>query len=131
VYLLKYLRGTFWKGIEFSGSTLVLHIFSDADWGRDVVSRNSTTGFMMFGAGGPISWRSRLQSSVATSSMHAEYMAEYKAMQELVWTRGVFAELEIPICKPTRFILDSKSAKDLSENPVYHKRSKHIEIKYH
>ena len=51
-------------------------------------------------------------------------MAEYAAMQELVWLRDILR-------KPTPFFMDSKSAKDLSENPVYHKRSKHIQIKYY
>jgi hypothetical protein len=41
------------------------------------------------------------------------------------------AELGLSFCEPTPFFVDSKSAKDLALNPVYHKRSKHIEIKYH
>ena len=52
-------------------------------------------------------------------------------MQEIVWLRGVLAELDLRLSKPTPFFLDSQSAEDLTLNPVYHKRSKHIEIKYH
>jgi hypothetical protein len=63
--------------------------------------------------------------------MQSEYQALYAGMQELVWLRGVMAELTLPINEPTPFFLDSQSAEDLALNPVYHKRSKHIEIKYH
>ena len=44
---------------------------------------------------------------------------------------GVLSEISLPLCEPTPFFLDSQSAEDLALNPVYHKRSKHIEIKYH
>ena len=52
-------------------------------------------------------------------------------MQEVVWLRGVMSELSLPFDEPTPFFLDSQSAQDLALNPVNHKRSKHIEIKYH
>ena len=53
----------------------------------------------------------------------------YAGMQELVWLRGVLDELGLRLREPTPFFLDSKSARDLALNPVFHKRSKHIEIK--
>ena len=55
----------------------------------------------------------------------------YAGIQELVWLRGVMKELKCELTKPTPFLVDSQSAKDLAENPVFHKRSKHIDIKYH
>ena len=108
-----------------------MHAFTDADWAGDILTRRSTTGYVVFLADGPIAWQSKLRTTVATSSMQAEYQAMYAGMQEVVWLRGVMAELGLPFCEPTPFFVDSKSAKDLAENPVYHKRSKHIEIKYH
>ena len=108
-----------------------MHAFSDADWAGDQITRRSTTGYIVFAAGGPISWQSKLQTTVATSSMESEYMAMYAGMQELVWLRGVLKELKCPLDEPTPFLVDSKSAKDLALNPVYHGRSKHIDIKYH
>ncbi len=131
VYLMQYLRGTVNKGIKFSGSSFDMHVFTDADWAGDVISRRSTTGYVVFGAGGPIAWQSKLQPTVSTSSMQSEYQALYAGMQEIVWLRGVMAELGLPFVEPTPFFLDSQSAEDLATNPVYHKRSKHIEIKYH
>lgn len=131
VHLLQYVRGTVDKGIRFSGDSFDMHIFTDADWAGDQVTRKSTTGFVVFAAGGPISWQSKLQATVATSSMQSEYQALYAGMQEIVWLRGVLAELDLAMSEPTPFFLDSQSAQDLATNPVYHKRSKHIEIKYH
>ena len=131
VYLLQYLRGTVGLGITLSGSSLDLHIYTDADWAGDVLTRRSTTGFVVFAAGGPIAWQSKLQTTVSTSSMQSEYQAMYAGMQEIVWLRGVLGEIGITQCEPTPFFLDSQSAEDLAMNPVYHKRSKHVEIKYH
>jgi hypothetical protein len=130
-HLLRYLNGEPQCVIEFSGTELDLHAFSDADWAGDIITRRSTTGYIIFAAGGPISWQSKLQTTVATSSMESEYMAMYAGMQELVWIRGVLKELQRPQSEPTPFLIDSKSAQDLAMNPVYHARSKHIDIKYH
>jgi hypothetical protein len=130
-HLLRYLQGHQECVIEFAGSSLDLHCFSDADWGGDVLTRRSTTGYIVFAAGGPISWQSKLQPTVATSSLESEYMAMYAGIQELVWLRGVMKELKCELTDPTPFLVDSQSAKDLAENPVFHKRSKHIDIKYH
>jgi hypothetical protein len=131
IHVLIYLRGTVDQGIQFSGSEFDMHVFSDADWAGDIMTRRSTTGYVVFAGGGPIAWQSRLQTTVATSSMESEYMALYAGMQELVWLRGVMKELQLPLLEPTSFFLDSQSAEDLAMNPVFHKRSKHIAIKYH
>lgn len=131
VYLLKYVAGTVDKGIKFSGSKFDMHVFSDADWAGDIITRRSTTGYVVFAGGGPIAWQSKLQTTVATSSMESEYMALYAGMQEIVWLRGVLEELRLHLDKPTPYFIDSQSAQDLAMNPVFHKRSKHIAIKYH
>ena len=63
-------------------------------------------------------------------------MAAYAAIQEIVWIRGATTELGIKNIELSRstsptFLKDSTSAIDLTQNPVYHKRSSHIRIKYH
>ena len=130
-HLLRYLKGHPTCVIEFNGKNLDMHAFTDADWAGCQITRRSTTGYIVFAAGGPISWQSKLQTTVATSSMESEYMAMYAGMQEVVWLRGVLTELMCPLDKPTPFLVDSKSAQDLALNPVFHGRSKHIDIKYH
>ncbi len=131
VHLLQYLRGTSTLGIRFSGLSFDLHAFSDADWASDKLTRKSTTGYVVLAAGGPIAWQSKIQTTVATSSMESEYMAMYAAIQELVWLRGVLMEIGLPIMEPTPLFIDSQSAQDLAMNPVAHQRSKHIDIKFH
>ena len=63
--------------------------------------------------------------------MEAEYMAAYALIQEICWLRGVLSELGFETDEPVKVFMDSKSAIDLANNPVHHKRSKHIAIKYH
>ena len=77
-YLMQYVRGTVSKGMQFSGSMFDMHIFTDADWAGDVLTRRSTTEYVVFAAGGPLS-----QTTVSTSSMQSEYQVLYAGMQEI------------------------------------------------
>jgi len=129
--VLIYLRTTSTLGIKFSGTELNLFAFSDADWAGDLDSRRSTTGYVAYAAGGPIAWQSKLQSTVAVSTMEAEYMSAFGAIQELIWLKGVLSEIGIPLDDPITLHMDAKSAIALAKNPMHHKRSKHIDIKYH
>jgi len=129
--VLVYLRGTAERGIRFTGDDLNVHAYSDADWAGDLDSRRSTTGYVVYAAGGPIAWQSKLQTTIAVSTMEAEYMAAFGAIQELIWTKGVMDELGFEVVGPMILHMDSKSAMALAKNPTHHKRSKHIDIKYH
>jgi hypothetical protein len=129
--LLIYLRGTADRGICYSGDNLKIFAYSDADWAGDLDSRRSTTGYVVYAAGGPISWQSKLQSTIAVSTMEAEYMAAFGAIQELIWTKGVLSELGFDYVDSMILNMDSQSAMALAKNPTHHKRSKHIDIKYH
>jgi hypothetical protein len=122
VYLMQYLRGTVGKGIIFSGKSFDMHIFTYSDWAGDVLTRGSTTGYVVLAAGGPISWQSKLQMTVSTSSMQAEYQAIYAGMQEVVWLRGVMTELGL-FFEPTRtflrlLILSLSGSVDFSCNSI-------------
>lgn len=139
LHTLVYLEETVDQGIVFPNSidSDPLEVYSDADWAGDLDTSRSTTGYIVYLWGAPIAWQSRLQPTVATSTMEAEYMAAYAAIQEIVWIRGVMTELGLQgfelssDASPTILYMDSKSAIDLAQNPVNHKRSKHIRIKYH
>ena len=131
IRVLIYLRDTTERGIQFTGSDFELSAYSDADWGGDLDSRRSTTGYVVYAAGGPIAWQSKLQSTVAVSTMEAEYMAAFGAIQELIWIKGVLGEIGFNYVDPITLYMDSKSAMSLAKNPTHHKRSKHIDIKYH
>jgi hypothetical protein len=100
---------------------------------KNLNTRRSATGNCVFMANGPISWVSRLQTTLASSSMETEYMASYDVVQELTWTVGVSQEVEVNLLRygQIKVYVDNKSAIALANNPVFHKRSKHIDIKYH
>ena len=129
--VLIYLRGTAERGIRYTGDDLKVYAYSDADWAGDLDSRRSTTGYVVYAAGGPIAWQSKLQTTIAVSTMEAEYMAAFGAIQELIWTKGVMSELDFDYVGPMILHMDSQSAMALAKNPTHHKRSKHIDIKYH
>jgi hypothetical protein len=87
--LLVYLKKSKKKSLFYSCSSLNLHVYSDSDWASDLDTRRSTSGYVVMMAGGPISWMSKLQSIVATSSMEAVYVAPFPSVQEVAWIRVV------------------------------------------
>ena len=131
IRVLEYLRDNTHYAIKYNSKDLNFHMYSDSGWAANVDNRRSTCGHVVYMGNGPISWQSKLQTVVATSSMEAEYMGAYYAVQDCCWIKGVMNELGFNSNDPTPFYLDSKSAIDLAKNPIYHKRSKHIHIKYH
>ncbi len=79
---LIYLRDTTERGIQVTGSDFELSTYSDADWGGDLDSRRSTTGYVVYAAGGPIAWQSKLQSTIAVSTMEAVFTADFCGPQD-------------------------------------------------
>jgi hypothetical protein len=104
---------------------------SDSDWGSDVDKRRSTTGFVFKLAGGPISWASKVQPTVALSSTEAEYMAACSAAQEAIWIRLLLKEMGFEQKEPTILNEDNQGCIRLSANDNSHQRTKHIDIKHH
>jgi len=82
-------------------------------------------------AGGAIAWKSKKQVSVALSTTEAEYYALGIACQEAVWIRQLCQELLVMFDKAIHIYSDNTSAVALSDNPVFHNRSKHIDIRWH
>jgi hypothetical protein len=82
-------------------------------------------------SGGCISWKSQLQKTVALSSMEAEYMSASQASQEIIWTRNILADLGYEQKEPTLLYEDNQSCIALTKESRYHKRAKHIDLKYH
>ena len=84
--ILKYLKTTQDMSIVSSGFNKGELIgFADANWAGDLDTRRSTTGYVFFLNGSAISWNSKLQPTVATSSTEAEYMGLYSTTQEAIW----------------------------------------------
>ena len=82
--------------------------------------------------GGCISWRSKKQRTVALSSTEAEYMALSEATQEAVWLKVFLCELgEMAKDEAVKIYEDNQGSIALAKNPEFHKRTKHIDIRYH
>jgi hypothetical protein len=106
--------------------------YSDSDWGGDLDTRRSTSGYYFSINNNPISWASKLQKSVALSSCEAEYIALKEATKEMLYLKEVLLKLDLPIKLEASIIYtDSKSAIELANNPEHHVRTKHIDIQYH
>jgi hypothetical protein len=122
--VFRYLNGTRNLGITYGTG-------GDADWGTNPNDRKSISGMVFLALGGPISWTSKKQPTVALSSMEAEYMAESLASRQALWLHNIMRELGIPYSGPTTLRVDNKSAIDYSRNSTNHSRAKHIDIQHH
>jgi len=105
--------------------------FSDSDHAGDLEKRKSTSGVLFFLNDNAVTWTSQKQRVVSLSSCEAEYIAAASAACQGVWLSRLIADLTGDELQKFKLLMDSKSALELSKNPVYHERSKHIDTRYH
>lgn len=131
--ILKYLIGSIDFGILYQTceSDFCVSGFSDSDFAGDMDTRRSTSGFVFCLAGGAVTWASQRQKIVTLSTTEAEYVAAATASKEAVWLRKLMKDLGCSNGNPICLFVDNQSAIKLVKNPEYHKRTKHIDIKYH
>ena len=130
--ILRYLQGSQRQGIKYvkeENNKLVGYF--DSDWAGSIDDRKSTSGYIFCLGSKMISWSSKKQKSIALSSAEAEYIAATDAACEAVWLRRVLLDLQQPQVQPTIIYCDNMSAIALSKNPVFHAKSKHIELRHH
>lgn len=128
--ILKFLSQTKTYCLKYSKESAELVGFVDADWASDTTDRRSYTGFCFTKSGAAISWESKKQRTVALSSCEAEYMALSEACREALYLQKLQIEI-IGSCNKIVIYSDSQSALKLSNNYQLHKRSKHIDVRYH
>jgi hypothetical protein len=131
--VLRYLKGSMDVVLTYGPGTVKLEGFNDADYDGDVDSRRSMTGYLFrcCPKSSPISWRAKLQPTVAQSTAEAEYMAAVAAANQAIWLRRLFEDMGYKQITPTVLNEDNQSCIAMSENPVFHERTKHIDIKHH
>uniref|UniRef100_A0A2N9HAK4 Reverse transcriptase Ty1/copia-type domain-containing protein n=1 Tax=Fagus sylvatica TaxID=28930 RepID=A0A2N9HAK4_FAGSY len=129
--ILRYLKGTLDKGVLFQPGPLALTAFTDADWAGDASDRRSTSGIVVFLGNNPITWLSKKQHTVSRSSTEAEYRSLATGAAELAWLRQVLCDLRLYLPSAPLIWCDNTSALALASNPVFHGRTKHIEVDYH
>ncbi|PKU63100.1 putative mitochondrial protein [Dendrobium catenatum] len=126
--LLRYIKGTISFGLPIIKSSLTLRTFSDADWAGDPVTRKSTSGFCTFLGDNIVSWTVKKQNTVSRSSTESEYRALAAATANTIWLQRLLADFQITHDEPISVFCDNTSAIALANNPVFHARTKHIEI---
>ncbi len=130
--VLRYLSGTRSYGITYSSNPQnpALLGYADAAY-ANADDLKSTSGYVFLAGGGAITWRSKKQSTIALSSTEAEYVALSEAAREACWLRSLHGELGFPQDGPTLIRGDNDGSVALAKNPQFHKRSKHIAIRWH
>lgn len=130
--VLRYLAGTTDVGITYGHNrSTELIAYSDVDWANCVNTRRSTSGVVLLLNGGPVTWFSCKQGIIATSTTDAEYVAAQDAGKEIVWIRRLLKEIGCNQNRPITLYCDNAAAEKLISHPMFHRRTKHIDVKCH
>jgi hypothetical protein len=129
--IFKYLKGTPKLGLWYPAkSDFQLNAFTDSDYGGCKLDRKSTSGSCQFLGGRLVSWTSKKQTCVSTSTAEAEYVAAASCCSQVIWMQTQLRDYGFKISQIPIFC-DSTSAIAISHNPVHHSMTKHIDIRYH
>jgi hypothetical protein len=131
--VLRYLKGTLNYNLQYSKSSNNRELigFVDSDYAGCKVTQRSTSGYVFFLAGAPISWKSFRQKLVVISGTEAEFVALTEAAKEALWFRHILYELNYLPNQPIQIYEDNTGAIAIAKHPINHSRTKHIDIKYY
>jgi len=127
--ILKYLNSTKHYKITYN-ERREFAAYTDSDLGGDINDRKSTSGFIIVKGNNPICWGSKKKTTVATSTMEAEYIATTECTKKALWIRNILIEL-INYNKPMKIYTDNMASKTTIENGQLNSKLKHINIKFY
>ncbi|XP_031258371.1 secreted RxLR effector protein 161-like [Pistacia vera] len=131
-WLLRYINSSVHVGLDYCKRNIALDLvgYVDSDFAGDRDTRKSTTAYYFTLGGNYVSWKSQLQPLVALSTTEAEYMAVTNTFKEANWLQGILKEANLLEGLVTVYS-DSQSVIHLCKNPVYHERTKHVDVRFH
>jgi hypothetical protein len=130
-HVLRYLKGTIDYGLRYAlDREISLQGFTDSDWVDSVADQKSTFGCCFSMGSAMISWFSKKQTSVVFNTVEAKYIETCSASSEAVCLRKLLARLFDLELEATCILCDNLSCVKLTENPVFHDKSKHIKVSY-
>lgn len=130
--ILRYLKLTPGKGLFFNKrSSRDVQIYSDANWTGSVANHKSTSSYCTYVWGNLVTWRSKIQSVISSSSAESEVRAMAQRICEGMWIRRFLEELKVPFKEPMKLFCDNQSAISIFKNIILHDKTKHVEIDRH
>ena len=128
----RYVKSTIDYGLLYEkGEDCKLVGCCDADYTEDHDTRRSTTVYVFKLGSGTISWCRKRQPTMSLSTTEAEYRVAAMAAQESTWLIQLMNNLHQPVDYVIPLYCDNQLAIRLAENPVFHARTKHVEVHYH
>ena len=115
----------------YAGEDLNPTGYVDSDFAGCRDTRRSTEGNIFVVAGGPVSWESKRQETVALSTVKAEYMAFTRATTQALWLTKFFSEIGLPIKTPVIINAGNEGLISNSLNYKNYQRTKHINVKHY
>ncbi|KAI3810977.1 hypothetical protein L1987_20690 [Smallanthus sonchifolius] len=129
--ILRYLKGAPKLGLWYPKNENVnLYAYTDNDYGGCNLDKKSTSGGCQFLGGRLISWKCKKQSCVSTSTAEAEYIVASSCCAQVIWIQNQMLDYGMTFMQ-TPIHIDNMSAISITNNPVQHSKTKHINIRYH
>ncbi|XP_071740301.1 secreted RxLR effector protein 161-like [Rutidosis leptorrhynchoides] len=130
--ILRYVKGTTSYGLFYRrGGDGKLLGYSDSSYDMDRSDGKGTTGMAFYYSGNLITWCSAKQRTVVLSSCESEFMATASAACQAIWLRNLLVDVTGRKADCVKLLVDNKSAITLMRNSVFHRRSKHIDTRFH
>ncbi|CAM8961061.1 unnamed protein product [Rhodiola kirilowii] len=130
--VLRYIKSAPSQGLLFSSSSSFdLAGYCDADWASCPLTRRSVSGYCMMLGSSVLSWKTKKQAVVARSSAESEYRALAGACGEVLWLVRLLGDMRVHVSPPVPIHCDNQAAIHIARNPVFHERTKHVEIDCH
>ena len=138
--VLRYLAGTVYLCLQFPAtspqppetpSLPATRGFSDADWTSDEKDRKSVSGYCFYFFDSLVSWSSRKQRTVSTSSTESEYYALTNTIKEAIWIKLFLSLTSLPSPIPFPIYCNNQSTCTIANTDVISSRTKHIDVRHH